>query len=51
MASITKRGKVWQARYSKRVKKLVKQPDGSVKYKSVHEQKSKSGFTIKKAVM
>lgn len=24
MASITKRGKVWQARYSKRVKKLVK---------------------------
>ncbi|MDK7326421.1 Arm DNA-binding domain-containing protein, partial [Lactobacillus mulieris] len=48
MAYITKRGKVWQVRHSRRRKKIVQQPDGSYKVDYVLEQVSKSGFKTKR---
>lgn len=48
MASITKRGKKWQVRYSKRRKIQVKQPDGTFKTEYKLEQVSKSGFNTKR---
>lgn len=48
MASITKRGKKWQVRYSKRRKIQVKQPDGTFKTEYKLEQVSKGGFNTKR---
>lgn len=48
MASITKRGKKWQVRYSKRRKIQVKQSDGTFKTEYKLEQVSKSGFNTKR---